>query len=121
MKIYLAVVLFLSGLSFSYAILSAEKNSENNEETQALEQKTQEESNIQQAVLGMNVSGNKELPNVLYIVPWKAGVEFTQSDNFSGKNSKLLQDIYAPIEPEVYRKQIKFYQQIIARSEKDDN
>jgi len=63
---------------------------------------------VQETVLGMNVSGNKELPNVLYIVPWK-------SDSTPAplpEVTRLVDEIYSPVDPEVFSKQVKFYHQL---------
>jgi hypothetical protein len=63
---------------------------------------------INETVLGMNVSGNKELPNVLYIVPWKA------SSNFSNPPiaTRLVEEIFAPVDPHAFTKKVKFYKQL---------
>lgn len=66
---------------------------------------------IQQAVLGMNVSGTQDLPNVLYIIPWKNN--FTQAS--SPNISRLVDEIYAPVDPEVFSKQVNFYYQLMTK------
>ncbi|TQV84540.1 hypothetical protein [Aliikangiella coralliicola] len=68
---------------------------------------------IEETVLGMNVSGNKELPNVLYIIPWKANA--TQA--LQPQVSRLVDEIYAPVDPEVFSKQVKFYYQLTSEGE----
>ncbi len=81
------------------------------EEQKQDEQKKQTETSkntIEESVLGMNVSGNRELPNVLYIIPWKG--------SFTGGKlpeiTSLIDEVYEPVDPDVFAKQVDFYQQI---------
>ncbi len=67
---------------------------------------------IEEAVLGMNVTGNKELPNVLHIVPWKSDATPLQAPMVS----RLVNEIYAPVEPEVFTKQVNFYYQLTLKN-----
>ncbi len=73
-----------------------------------------EEAEIKQSGLGMNVSGTKDLPNVLYIVPWKEN----SSQMATPKISRLVNEIYSPVDPEVFTKQVKFYYQLTSTSDK---
>jgi len=58
-----------------------------------------------------SVTGNSELPKVLYIVPWKE----SGSGNLSGKPvNSLLDDVLAPIDRDVFRRQISYYDQLQA-------
>ena len=68
---------------------------------------------IEETVLGMNVSGTKDLPNVLYIVPWKANTSQIPPPEIS----RLVDEIYAPVDPEVFAKQVKFYYQLTNKAE----
>ena len=63
---------------------------------------------IEEAVLGMNVSGNKELPNMLYIIPWKE----TRSPLTEPSVTRLVDEIYATLDPEVFTRQSQFYAQL---------
>ena len=63
---------------------------------------------IEETVLGMNVSGTNDLPNVLYIIPWKANSTAVSPPEVS----RLVDEIYAPVDPEVFAKQVKFYYQL---------
>jgi len=65
--------------------------------------------NITEPSLGMSVSGNKELPNVLYIIPWKSDASSTPLPQVS----RLVDEIYAPVDPEVFGKQVNFYYQLV--------
>lgn len=61
-----------------------------------------------QEVLGMNVSGTKDLPNVLYIVPWKSN----KTQIAPPQINRLVDEVYAPVDPEVFSKQVNFYYQL---------
>lgn len=59
------------------------------------------------------VTGNKELPKVMYIVPWK------QSDlgDLGGRPvNSLLDDVLAPVDREVFRRQVDYYQALSTAS-----
>lgn len=60
---------------------------------------------IEEAVLGMNVTGNKELPNMLYIVPWKAKAPPLSSPSVQ----PLLQEVFSTLDPEVFNRESAFY------------
>ena len=72
---------------------------------------------IEETVLGMNVSGTNDLPNVLYIIPWKAA----NSQVSPPEISRLVDEIYAPVDPEVFAKQVKFYYQLTEVKETNNN
>ena len=91
----------------SQAAASEAAASEANNQAQSNSQPA-EPKQIQQTVLGMNVSGNKELPNVLYIIPWKGNA----TPAALPKVTRLVDEIYAPVDPEVFQKQVKFYYQL---------
>lgn len=58
--------------------------------------------------LGMNIFGGKDLPQVLYIVPWKA----PSMMDTEKPQSQLLQTVFAPIDPEVFERNILFREAI---------
>jgi len=63
---------------------------------------------IEETVLGMNVSGNKEAPNILYIIPWK-----DSSDNSTPPEvTRLMDEVYSTVDPDVYQKEVQFYEQL---------
>lgn len=53
-----------------------------------------------------SVTGNRELPKVLVIVPWKspASVELTGRPLAS-----LVEEVLSPIDPDVFRRQVNYY------------
>ena len=58
--------------------------------------------------LGMNIFGGKDLPQVLYIVPWKA----PSMMDTEKPQSQFLQTVFAPIDPEVFERNILFREAI---------
>ncbi|MBK7665834.1 MAG: hypothetical protein IPJ21_20340 [Sterolibacteriaceae bacterium] len=57
------------------------------------------------------IIGNRELPKVLYIVPWKK----PQSDDLSGRPvGGVLDEALAPIDRDVFRRQISYDAQVHA-------
>lgn len=55
---------------------------------------------------GTTITGNRELPKVLYIVPWKR----TLSGALVGKPvQSLLDETLAPVDRDVFRRQVEYY------------
>jgi hypothetical protein len=55
---------------------------------------------------GTTITGNRELPKVLYIVPWKR----TLSGELVGKPvTSLLDEVLAPVDRDVFRRQVEYY------------
>jgi hypothetical protein len=56
-----------------------------------------------------SVTGNQELPKILYIVPWKeAGIGELQ-----GKPANsLLDELLAPLDREVFKRQVRYFDQL---------
>ncbi|PHS20081.1 MAG: hypothetical protein COA86_01990 [Kangiella sp.] len=63
---------------------------------------------IEETVLGMNVSGNKEAPNLLYIIPWKDSAEHQKPPEIN----RLMDEVFSTVDPDVYEKELGFYQQL---------
>ena len=58
------------------------------------------------------VIGNRELPKVLYIVPWKK----PPPGELSGKPlASVLDDLMTPIDREVFRRHVNYDQQLAAQ------
>ena len=58
------------------------------------------------------IRGNRELPKVLYIVPWKQPV----TGELVGKPVKsLLDEVLVPVERDVFRRQVEYYNSIQAQ------
>lgn len=57
-------------------------------------------------VSGMSIVGNNETPKSLYIVPWKSSELGTDTD----LNAGLLNDGMAPVDKEVFMREMNFYE-----------
>lgn len=53
-----------------------------------------------------SITGNRELPKVLYIVPWKTS---DLGDIVGRPVNTLLDEVLAPIDPEVFARQLDYY------------
>jgi hypothetical protein len=59
------------------------------------------------------IIGNRELPKVLYIVPWKKPLPGT----LSGRPvHSVLDEALAPVDREVFRRQVDYHAQVKVRS-----
>ena len=70
---------------------------------------------IEETVLGMNVSGNKEAPNLLYIIPWKD----TSTDAAPPEIYRLMDEVYSTVDPDVFEKEVVFFKQLTATNSAD--
>jgi len=63
------------------------------------------------------ITGNQELPRVMAIVPWKeSGI-----GELSGKPvNSLLDEVLAPIDREVFRRQVNYYDQLYGSGGADE-
>lgn len=60
---------------------------------------------------GTKIIGNRELPKVLYIVPWKKPLQA----ELSGKPpASVLDEALAPIDRDVFRRQVQYDNQVQA-------
>ena len=54
-----------------------------------------------------SITGNRELPKVLYIVPWRKA----ELGDLAGRPiGSLLDEVIEPIDPEVFQRQLNYYQ-----------
>ena len=60
-----------------------------------------------------SITGNQELPKVLYIVPWK---DSALGEIVGRPVNTLLDEVLAPIDPEVFERQIDYYAMLEAPS-----
>lgn len=64
------------------------------------------------------VTGNRELPKVMSIVPWKKA----QPGEMAGRpSSSLLNEVLAPVDREVLRRQLRYYAGLRQLNEKKDS
>jgi len=61
---------------------------------------------------GTSIIGNKELPKVLYIVPWKSA---PVGDLVSRPVESLLDEALAPLDRDVFRRQVEYYEMLKKR------
>ena len=54
-----------------------------------------------------SITGNAELPKVLYIVPWKKS---DLGDLVVRPVNTLLDEVLAPVDPEVYERHLRYYE-----------
>ena len=59
------------------------------------------------ATEGTNIFGNQELPKGLTIVPWKKNTP----DELSETPTRLVDEPLAPIDPDVFERRLKYYEQ----------
>lgn len=63
---------------------------------------------------GTAIIGNKELPKVLYIVPWKTAEDITLS---TPPFRSVLDEKFQPIERSTFNRQIKYYNDLYSAPE----
>lgn len=51
------------------------------------------------------ITGNKELPKVLYIVPWKKPIS---EETRPGAAASVLDEVLAPVDRDVFRRQLRY-------------
>jgi len=63
-----------------------------------------------------SITGNQELPKVLYIVPWKR----SDLGNLVGRPvNTLLDEVLAPVDPEVFERHLDYYDTLYGESEQE--
>ncbi len=59
------------------------------------------------------ITGNKELPNVMYVVPWKR----PDIGDLSGRPAKsLIDEVLAPVDRDVFRRQNRYFAALQAQT-----
>jgi len=56
-----------------------------------------------------SITGNQELPKVLYIVPWKRS---DLGDLIGRPVNTLLDEVLAPVDPEVFERHLSYYESL---------
>lgn len=63
------------------------------------------------------VTGNRELPKVMSIVPWKKA----QPGDLTGRpGNSLLNELLTPVDREVFRRQLRYYTQLAEKARADE-
>lgn len=60
------------------------------------------------------IIGNRELPKVLYIVPWKKAVP---GDLVGRPVQSMLDEALAPVDRDVFRRQIRYHDELTSKPE----
>lgn len=63
---------------------------------------------------GTQITGSRELPKVLYIVPWKKPLP---TDLVGRPATSLLDEILAPLDRDVFRREVDYHAQLQVRSD----
>lgn len=58
---------------------------------------------------GTQILGNRELPKVLYIVPWKQPLP---SDLVGRPTGSLMDEVLAPIDREVFEREVRYHSRL---------
>ena len=53
---------------------------------------------------GTKIIGNRELPKVLYIVPWKKPLQ----GDLTSRPAGVLDEVLAPVDRDVFRRQVRY-------------
>jgi hypothetical protein len=63
-----------------------------------------------------SITGNQELPKVLYIVPWKR----SDLGELAGRPvNTLLEEVLAPVDPEVFERHLDYYESLHGESQEE--
>ncbi|NVJ50204.1 MAG: hypothetical protein HWE13_09135 [Gammaproteobacteria bacterium] len=60
---------------------------------------------VREAKLGLTITGNQELPNILYIVPWQKG----PANDISPIQGRIVDEVYGPVEVNVFQRKVKLH------------
>jgi hypothetical protein len=63
-----------------------------------------------------SITGNQELPKVLYIVPWKRS---DLGDHVGRPVNTLLDEVLEPIDPEVFERHLEYYETLYGVSREE--
>ncbi len=63
-----------------------------------------------------SITGNAELPKVLYIVPWKRS---DLGDLVGRPVNTLLDEVLAPVDPEVFERHLSYYESLHGAGQKE--
>jgi len=63
-----------------------------------------------------SITGNQELPKVLYIVPWKKS---DLGDLVGRPVNTLLDEVLAPVDPEVFERHLEYYETLYGKSKEE--
>ena len=64
-----------------------------------------------------SITGNAELPKVLYIVPWKKS---DLGDLVARPVNTLLDEVLAPVDPAVFERQLSYYDSLYGKQREQE-
>ncbi|HVY66754.1 MAG TPA: hypothetical protein VHH11_18180, partial [Gammaproteobacteria bacterium] len=64
-----------------------------------------------------SITGNQELPKVLYIVPWKKS---DLGDLVGRPVNTLLDEVLAPVDPAVFERHLSYYDSLYGERKKEE-
>ncbi len=64
-----------------------------------------------------SITGNQELPKVLYIVPWKKS---DLGDLVGRPVNTLLDEVLAPVDPAVFQRHLSYYDSLYGKSKQEE-
>jgi len=64
-----------------------------------------------------SITGNQELPKVLYIVPWKKS---DLGDLVGRPVNTLLDEVLAPVDPEVFKRHLEYYETLYGKKGQEE-
>jgi hypothetical protein len=64
-----------------------------------------------------SITGNAELPKVLYIVPWKKS---DLGDLVGRPVNTLLDEVLAPVDPAVFQRHLSYYDSLYREPKKEE-
>jgi hypothetical protein len=114
MKHQLALALILTGMPLAMHAQESESPAEPAPPTEPVETPAARPVVIDQLDLGTtSITGNQELPKVLYIVPWKRS---DLGDLIGRPVNSLLDEVLAPVDPEVFERNLSYYETLHGES-----
>ena len=118
MKVYFIVKVGLVILTTTLVLSTAfaEASNEQKKKQKKTQTNTVRVDSDESTALGINVIGGKDLPQVLYIVPWKSP-EVVNKDQ---PESQILKTVFSPIDPEVFERSVRFRKRLQKESGKAD-
>ncbi|MBI3899558.1 MAG: hypothetical protein HY308_14870 [Gammaproteobacteria bacterium] len=62
---------------------------------------------------GARITGSQESPRAIYIIPWQSP---SPTDLVGRPTSSLLDEVLAPVDRDVFRREVEYHSQLQARS-----
>lgn len=113
----LTPILFLLPVLAAMPALAQDETETEAPEAPAVQQSGVRPVTVDQLDLGTtSITGNQELPKVLYIVPWKRS---DLGDLIGRPVNTLLDEVLAPVDPVVFERHLSYYETLHGQSEEE--